>query len=111
MLITEFFSKAVKSTVFELENGLVYLSPFWETYLKDEGLKVEDVSDMEMTREKILEMLKLEVERRNRNTDRTREIIDWIADIIKTDISTMLTQEENIIAKNILEDIRNKYMQ
>ena len=49
------------------------------------------------------EVLKLEVERRNRVTDKGRFVMDWLFDVLTASIDPTMITEENELMKNMME--------
>lgn len=47
--------------------------------------------------------MKLEVERRNKLSDKSRFVIDWIFEIISSTIEPTMFQEENELMKNMMD--------
>ena len=47
--------------------------------------------------------MKLEVERRNKLSDKSRFVIDWIFEIISSTIEPTMLQEENELMKNMMD--------
>jgi len=109
MLYTEFFNKSAGLTITQAENGLFYLEPLWKFILKDNQLNVSDVSDAEMDWAEILEMLKLEVERRNSICTNRPLVEDWLFDTISATVEPAIMQEETDYIKNVIEFMKTNH--
>ena len=103
MLYADFIHKANELVITEADNNLFYLEPMWFQILRDNELKIEDISDDNSTWENILEVLKLEVEKRNTINSKKPIIINWLYDVITTQVEPAMLQEEADYIKQVTE--------
>lgn len=105
MLYSQFMHEAMKLVIIadDEASGYSYLNPHYRIQLQDAGLNPENVSDRQIDWNDVAEVLKLEVERRNKVTDKGRFVIDWIFDIITLAVDPAMTSEENDLMKNLMD--------
>lgn len=84
-------------------SGFSYLDPHYRSILTGMNLSPEIIEDREVDWDWLSEALNLEVERRNRITDKSRYVIDWLFDIITSTIEPTMIDEENELMKNMME--------
>ena len=105
MLYSEYMHEAMKLVVMDdsESSGFSYLDPNYRVLLLDAGQDPAKVTDHLIGWDDVVEVLKLEVERRNHITDKTRFVIDWVFEIISSTIEPAMVQEENELMKNMME--------
>lgn len=105
MLYADYILKVMKAVIVDDEDasGYSYLEPNYRVLLIDAELTPDIVTDYEVTWHMLSEALKLEVERRNRLTDKGRFVMDWLFSIITTTIEPTMIAEENELMKNTME--------
>lgn len=106
MLFGEYFMKACNEVIDCTNTGIWYLEPDYEALLEDAGLKLENVSDREMTIAKVREMLDLRVQQLNARANKSRIVLDWIYDVITTKAEPKMLEEETELFKNIAEYLK-----
>lgn len=111
MLYTEFINKAINETIVEADNGLWYLEPLWRNILHDNGLFFNDVSDFETEPDIVEDVLKLEVEKRNTINSKKPAVIDWLYDLITTQVEPAMLQEETDYVKQVIEFMKANHEQ
>ena len=108
MLYTEYMRKAYTITLDYCENGLCYLRPDFRRILSDAGMDETVISDWTVPMDAIEDELKLEAERRNLASDKTRQVMDWLYELLTTSITPKITQEESDLVNNIVEYMNTK---
>ena len=103
MLYAEFVNKAVKLTIVESENGVFYLEPLWKTILISNELDVSDISDVETTWDEVSDVLKLSVEKFNTLNSKRNNVINWLYDLIMSQVEPAILQEETDYMKQVVE--------
>lgn len=105
MLYAEFALKAKELTIGQLDNGVWYLEPEWQDKLYREGLgELDDLEDSYLSGwYDVEDMLKLEVERRNARDSKSKEVMDWLYDLITATVEPAMLQEETDYIKNVME--------
>ena len=108
MTYNTFIHEAVKRTIGVLDSGIWYLDPQWLDIISRNLLSdLTTLTDSYVTTwDQVEDILKLEVERRNKLMDNSRFVTDWFFDLITSQIDPAMIQEENNLVKDIL-----KYMQ
>ena len=106
MSYAEFINKAIGLTVVQAENGLFYLEPLWQSILEDNEMSFTKTG--KQSRSEVLDVLKLEVERRNTIYSKKNDIIEWLFDVITTTVDPIMLEEENKMVKDLLEYARLK---
>jgi hypothetical protein len=106
MLYSEYINKVIEETITEADNGLFYLEPMWRSILHDNHLFFNSVSDAQITPEEVLEVLKLEVKKRNTEHSLEPYIHNWIHDIITASVEPAIMQEETDYLKNLTEYLK-----
>jgi hypothetical protein len=106
MLYTEFIHKAIDLTIVEADNGLFYLEPLWRNVLHDNQLFFNDVSDFETEPSIVEDVLKLEVEKRNKINSVKPYVLNWIHEVISATVEPAILQEENDYIKNLTEYLK-----
>jgi len=71
--------------------------------IADAGLDPACVTDHPLDWAYVTEVLKLEVERRNKITDKGRFVSDWLFDVITATINPTMVAEESDLMKNMIE--------
>ena len=108
MLYTEYMRKAKTIALDYCENGLCYLRPDFRRVLSDAGMDETVISDWTVPMDAIEDELKLEAERRNLASDKTRQVMDWLYELLTTSITPKITQEESDLVNNIVEYMNTK---
>ena len=106
MLYTEYINKAINLTVTEADNGLFYLEPLWRNILYDNNMNIRIISDTKTDWNRIYDVLKLEVEKRNTINSKTPAVVDWLYNIIIAQIEPAILEEETDYIKQMTEFMR-----
>lgn len=109
MLCVEFINKAKELTIQQLDNGYWYLEPEWNLILHENELFYDDISDFEFTSKEMKDILKLEVEKRNLRDSKTKDVIDWLYDLITATVEPAIMQEETDYIKQVVEFMKENY--
>ena len=108
MLYTEFIQNAMDLTIVEADNGLFYLEPLWRNILHDNQLFFNDVSDFETEPSLVEDVLKLEVEKRNKINSVKPYVLNWIHEVISATVEPAILQQETDYIKNLTEYLKTK---
>ena len=110
MLYQTFIYKAKELTVHQLDNGTWYLEPEWQDILYRENLgALDDLEDSYLSGwYDVEDILKLEVEKRNAQNSKTKEVVQWVYDVITATLEPAMLQEENELVKNVVEYMQAK---
>lgn len=111
MLRSEFMIKAKELTITQADNDLFYLEPSWRAILCDNKLSVYDISDYTLTLEEVSEELRLEVEKRNIIKDNKTYVINWLYDLITTQVEPAILAEETDYIKQVTEFMRQNHLE
>lgn len=105
MLYSEYMHEAMKIAIVNDEEatGFSYLDPNYRVWLEDAGYTPDKIEDRQVDWASVAEVMKLEVERRNKLSDKSRFVIDWIFEIISSTIEPTMLQEENELMKNMMD--------
>lgn len=106
MLYSEFMLKAKEETVAQADNGLWYLEPDWKLMLSLIKLDVKQISDFKVSLEDVDSILRLEVEKRNKENSLEPYIHNWFHDIITASVEPAIMQEETDYIKNLTEYLK-----
>jgi len=106
MLYVEYINKATELTIVQADNGLYYLEPLWRNILYDNQMDYNIISDAVTDWGAILDVLKLEVEKRNTINSLSPYIHNWIHDIITATVEPVIMQEETDYLKNLTEYLK-----
>lgn len=106
MLYQDYIIKAEELTIEQADNGLWYLEPMWRLILHDNQMFFNDISDAEVSPAEILEILQLEVEKRNTINSKKPAVIDWLYELINSTVEPAMLQEETDYLKNLTEYLR-----
>lgn len=105
MYYSTFITRAILSTIKQMENETWYLEPEWKDIICRE---IE--SDLSKLRNSYLSdwrdvesILRLETERRNAQSDKKKEVINWLHETIFAAVEPAMLQEENEFIKNMME--------
>lgn len=111
MLYSNFILKAKNLTIQQLDNGVWYLEPEWMDILYRNGLGIlDDLEDSYLTGwYDVEDILKLEVERRNLQDSKKKEVIDWLHDLITTTVEPAMLQEETDYIKQVVEFMKTNH--
>lgn len=92
------------------DTGLWYLEPDWKTVLYEEGLG--DMREIEapypMALHDVEDVLRLEVDRRNKCIDKRMLVIDWLYDLLTQEVEPAIMQEETEYISNVLNYLKFK---
>ena len=113
MLYSTFILKAKDLTIRQLDNGTWYLEPEWQDILWRNNLgEIDDLEDSYLDSWYTLEdILKLEVDRRNKQSSKKNEVINWLYDVITATIEPAILQEETDYVKNVVEFMKANHSQ
>lgn len=104
MLYDVYMHKAMPLVIVDDESsGFSYLDPHYRSILTGMEMDPEVIEDRKVDWNWLSEAFNLEIERRNRITDKSRFVIDWLFDIIASTIDPIMIDEENDLMKNIVE--------
>lgn len=104
MLYSEYFAKAYKVAISEIERtGIVFQEPHYRMWLTEEKQTPDQVTDFPITWEDVREILELEVKKTNALHDNTRAVVDWLYLAINEVIQPTMTEQENELLKNVTE--------
>lgn len=107
MIDSVYFLNAKDLTIVQADNGLWYLEPEWKQIILDNGMVLQkgykwaDIEDV----------LKLEVEKRNTIDSKKPVIIDWLFNIITTQIEPAMLSEETDYIKQVIEFMKTNHEQ
>ena len=108
MLYTDFMQKAVDLTVVEADNGLFYLEPMWRSILNDNNMNIAEITDAKLKWCDVFDVLKLVVEKENTINSKKPVVIDWIYNIITTQVEPAILEEQNDYVKTLTEYLKTK---
>ena len=108
MLYQDYIIKAEELTIEQADNGLWYLEPMWRSILHDNELHFNDISDFDVAPEEVLEVLRLEVEKRNTINSKRPAVIDWLYETITSQVEPAMLEEETEYLKNLTEYMKAK---
>ena len=109
MLYAEYMMQAKNLVISQDEDGQdYYLEPEWKTYLYENELgNLEEVNGAyPLTWADVEDVLKLEVERRNKAMNKTNLVMGWLYEVISNEVDPMMVQEETEYMANILEQLK-----
>lgn len=106
MLYGEFITKAMDATIVEADNGVFYLEPTWSIILLENNLDPKDISDYETDWPALNNVLKLEVEKRNAINSKKNFVIDWLYELITSQVEPTILEEETNYIKNLTEYLK-----
>ena len=109
MLCVDFMRKAAEVVVVQADNGLWYLEPLWRTMLGDEGLDVSDVSNVKLGWNGVYDILQLEVQKRNTVDSIKPYVLNWLYDLITTQVDPAMLQEETDFIKQVTEFMKTNH--
>ena len=109
MLYTEFINKAMDLTIEQAGNGLFYLEPMWRSILHDNKLMFNDISDFEVEPNEVYDVLKLEVEKRNTINSVKPAVLNWMFDIITTQVEPAMLSEETDYVKAVTDFMKTNH--
>lgn len=109
MLYGEYIEKAKDLTIAQADNGLYYMEPMWRSILDDNELYFNEISDAQVKPEDILEVLKLEVEKRNTVNSNKPYVLNWLYDLINTQVEPAMLQEETDFIKQVTEFMKTNH--
>lgn len=108
MLYSEFTKKAKELTITKASNDLFYLEPDWRSILHENELFFDEISDYHIQPEEIKEVLELEVKKRNTILSNKPFVINWLYDLITTQIDPAMLAEETEFIKHMIEFEKTK---
>ena len=106
MTYHEIINEAIDTLVTTDDNsGLTYLEPLYKETIRSEGWTEPDAETGEpvVTMEELAEILKLTVEKRNAQNNRTQAVVDWIFTVIENGIDPLVEDEQNDLIKNMMD--------
>lgn len=104
MLYSKYISEIQKLAIIDNDDtGHSYLDPSYKVILIDAGLTPDEVTDYKIDWADVREILELEVQRREKEFDNSRNVIDWIYSIITTTVDPVMINEENELMKNMMD--------
>lgn len=108
MLYSEFILKAKDLTIEQHDNGIWYLNPEWQDVIcRNITSDLDSLTDSYLTGwYDVEDILKLEVEKRNTESDNKRYVIDWIFETIATVIEPEILNEQTDYVKAVTEFIK-----
>lgn len=109
MLYGEYIEKAKDLTITQADNELYYVEPMWRSILDDNEMYFNEISDAQVEPEDILEVLKLEVEKRNTVNSNKPYVLNWLYDLINTQIEPAMLQEETDFIKQVTEFMKTNH--
>lgn len=109
MLYGEYIEKAKDLTITQADNGLYYVEPMWRSILDDNKLYFNEISDAKVKPEDIIEILKLEVEKRNTVNSNKPYVLNWLYDLITTQVEPTMLQEETDFIKQVTEFMKTNH--
>lgn len=109
MLYGEYIEKAKDLTITQADNGLYYVEPMWRSILDDNELYFNEISDAKVKPEDVLEILKLEVEKRNTVNSNKPYVLNWLYDLITTQVEPAMLQEETDFIKQVTEFMKTNH--
>ena len=109
MLYTDFIYKAMDLTIEQADNGLFYLEPLWRNILYDNQMNVSSITDAKADWGGVLDVLNLEVTKRNTINSKKPNVINWLYDLISSQIEPAMLEEENDLIKNVIEYMKTNH--
>lgn len=106
MTYHEIINEAIDTLVTTDDNsGLTYLEPLYKETIRSEGWTEPDAETGKpvITMEELAEILKLTVEKRNAQNNRTQAVVDWIFAVIENGIDPLVEDEQNDLIKNVMD--------
>lgn len=82
------------------ETGVYFVEPLWQDILISEGFEEQLFAPENAD---ILHILELAAKKLNAKTDRTKQVMDWLYDLITTTVDPAVMQEETELVKNVIE--------
>ena len=109
MIYSEFIQKAADLTITEADNGLFYLEPLWQSILADNQMNLNKTGPL--SKNEVLEVLKLEVEKRNTIFSKKPAVIDWVYNIITTEIQPAVLEEQTDYIKAVTDFMKQNHQE
>ena len=109
MLYVDFMNKAFDLTIEQADNGLFYLEPLWRNILYDNKMNVVDITDAKADWGGIVDVLELEVKKRNTINSVKPAILQWVFDIITTQIEPAVLAEETDLVKAVTDFMKTNH--
>ena len=108
MIYDTYIDKAYKLVLEQdEETGIWYINPNWIHLLYTNGMEIENIHEEYISKYEIKEALMLEVKRRNIKLEEKKQVvIDWLYNIIKTEIEPQMLQEETEYVAQIIEYLK-----
>jgi len=103
MLYIDFVNKAAALTITQADNGLFYIEPTWRSILHNNNLHFSSISDLTADWNDIFNFLQLEVTKRNTISSKKPEVVNWLFDLITTQVDPAMLQEESDYIKQVTE--------
>lgn len=106
MLYSKFIFHAKQETINKLDNGIWYLEPEWKDIICRD-MDIKDISELEDSYVSdwwdVENILHLEVERRNAQDNKQKDVIEWLYDLIHSTVEPAILEEETEYIKNVIE--------
>lgn len=111
MLYSKFIFHAKEMTIKQLDNGTWYLDPEWKDIVcREVESDINNIEDSYLTDWWDVEnVLHLEVERRNAQDSKTKDVINWLYELINSTVEPAMLEEENNYVKAIIEDMKTNH--
>lgn len=109
MLYSEFLIKSKDLCIEQADNGLFYLVPEWHSILIDNGLNLKMISGTKAGWDNIEDVLKLEVEKRNTINSNKPYVLNWLYELLTTQIEPTMLQEETDYIKQVTEFMKTNH--
>jgi len=109
MLLSEYVQRVSDLTIVQADNGSFYLEPTWPIILRDNEIKLQDISDAEITLSDVYEILRLEVEKRNTINSKKNVVIEWLYELISAQVDPAILAEETDYVKQVTEFMKTNH--
>ena len=105
MLYSKFIFQVKEKTIKQLDNGNWYLEPEWKDIICREIEKdLDNIEDSYLTDWWDIEnVLRLEIDKRNAQDDKKRDVINWLYDLIHSTVEPEMLAEEAEYVKTLIE--------
>ena len=106
MLYAEFIQRAMDETIVQADNGLWYLEPMWDSILTDCKL---ECTERRISNERLQDILKLEVEKRNTIESKKPFVLEWFYNVITSEVQPAMLAEETDYVKAVTEFMKQNH--
>lgn len=104
-----YFAKAIDLVIIEDDrSGRSYCEPHFKKILSEAGQTPDKIDEEEYSWDDVKDVLMLEVQRREKHTDNTKVVVDWVYAIISTVVDPSVIDQENELMKTVNEYITTK---